>query len=347
MGLRSAQGRCLAGLKMFKCCRLAMVVGIVSLVVGMNVSAEKCGDLAIASMNWASAELSAEVDKFILTAGYGCNAELVSGDMLSNFESMTETGTPDIIPELWVSTMTEQLQVAFTDGRLIMASQILADGGEEGWWIPRYLADSHPDIKSVVDALARPDLFPFPDNEALGAIHNCPVGWNCQIPNANLFRAFGAEDLGFSLVDTGSAAGLDASIAKAYEDGEGWLGYYWSPTSMLGRYEMVRLDMGEHDPSQWHGCTEVADCADPEINSWPAGEVYTVVTREFARDFTRPMSYINNRQWSNETVNQMLAWMADNQATGDDVAVHFLKNYEDIWSDWIPSDVKARVKSKL
>ena len=36
----------------------------------------------------------------------------------------------------------------------------------------------------------------------------------------------------------GSAAGLDGSIAKAYENKEPWLGYYWAPTAILGKYPM-------------------------------------------------------------------------------------------------------------
>ena len=38
------------------------------------------------------------------------------------------------------------------------------------------------------------------------------------------------------LVDPGSAAGLDGSIAKAGDRGENWFGYYWSPTAMVGKY---------------------------------------------------------------------------------------------------------------
>ena len=36
-----------------------------------------CGDVKIADMNWDSASLMANIDKVILTEGYGCNATLV------------------------------------------------------------------------------------------------------------------------------------------------------------------------------------------------------------------------------------------------------------------------------
>lgn len=333
---------------MYKWRRLAGIIAIAGLAIGVGpASAEQCGDVTIASMNWASAEIIAEIDSRILSAGYGCNTQLISGDTLSIFESITIDGQPDIVPELWVNSLGVPFDTAIASGQMIMAAEVLADGGEQGWWIPRYIADAHPEIKTVEDALARPDLFPSSDDEQIGAVHNCPSGWGCEISTLNLFRAYSAEEKGFALIDTGSAAGLDASIAKAYEAGSGWLGYYWAPTSLLGRYEMVKLDMGVHDPLHWDNCTVVVDCADPKINTWPDGRVFSVVTGNFADRMKGPMEYINSRQWNNETVSKLLSWMANNQATGDEVARHFLENYEDVWTSWVSLDQKLKVKAAL
>ena len=38
-----------------------------------------CGKVVVASQNWASAELMAEVDKVILEKGFGCEVELIPG----------------------------------------------------------------------------------------------------------------------------------------------------------------------------------------------------------------------------------------------------------------------------
>ena len=48
-----------------------------------NTSHAECGDITISEMNWASAQLMANVDKIILQEGYGCNAEIIPGDTLS------------------------------------------------------------------------------------------------------------------------------------------------------------------------------------------------------------------------------------------------------------------------
>lgn len=327
---------------------LAALTMAAGLLGGQNVlAAEECGDITIASMTWASAELIAEIDKIILTKGYGCNAELIAGDTMPTFTAMTEKGSPDLAPEFWINAVREPLNAAVAEGQLVIAAQILSDGGEEGWWIPKYVADANPEIKTPADALARPDLFPAPEDDSLGAVHNCPSGWNCQISTGNLFAAYGGEEKGFELLDTGSSAGLDGSIAKAHLRGEGWLGYYWSPTAILGRYEMVKLDMGPHDKEHWTSCTAVLDCESPQINGWAKSEVFSVVTDDFVMKAGVAMDYISIRTWKNEVVNKLLAWMADNQATGEEGAAHFLENYENVWSDWVSPEAMANVKAAL
>jgi glycine betaine/proline transport system substrate-binding protein len=307
-----------------------------------------CDRLTIANMNWQSAEVLAHIDQFILNKGYGCEAELVPGDTMPTLTSMMEKGKPDVAPEAWINGVREPLEKAVKSGRLHFAAESLEDGGVEGWWIPKYLADKHPEIRTIEDALKRPELFPAPDDASKGAVHNCPSGWNCQILTANLFKAFKAKDKGFKLVDTGSAAGLDGSISKAYERKQAWLGYYWAPTAILGKYEMVRLQEGvKHDAAEWNRCTSKPDCADPKVNAWKPAEVFTVVTDRFKKSAGPANDYLSRRHWNNATVNSLLAWMQTNQATGEDGARHFLKTQPAVWKPWVSAEVAAKISAAL
>jgi glycine betaine/proline transport system substrate-binding protein len=326
------------------------LVGLVSAATMLTAghAAAKCGSVTIANMNWQSAEVLAEIDKFILSEGFGCDAELVPGDTMPTLTAMMEKGQPDVAPEAWINAVREPLDAAVKEGRLHYAAESLSDGGVEGWWIPKYLADANPGIKTIADALKHPELFPAPEDDKKGAVHNCPSGWSCQITTGNAFKAWGAADKGFTLVDTGSAAGLDGSIAKAYERKQGWLGYYWAPTSILGKYEMVRLDTGvAHDKAAWDSCNTKLDCANPKMNAWPKADVFTVVTDRFKKTGGEAYTYLANRQWNNATVNKLLAWMADNQATGEDGAVYFLENNEAVWSKWVTPAAAKKIKAAL
>ena len=138
-------------------------------------------------MKWQWAEGLAEVDRVILSSGYGCEVEIVPGDTMPTLTSMMEKGKPDVAPEAWVNAVREPLEAAVREGRLHFAARSLQDGGVEGWWIPKYVADAQPGIKTIDDALKRPDLFPAPEDDGKGAVHNSPPGWNCQLTTGNAF----------------------------------------------------------------------------------------------------------------------------------------------------------------
>lgn len=309
--------------------------------------AEDCGSLTIAEMNWASAGLAAWVDKIILEEGYSCDVALVTGDTVPTFTSMNEKAEPDVAPELWVNAVKIALDAAVDEGRIKIASEILSDGGVEGFWVPTELAEANG-IVTIEDALAKPELFPGAEDDSKGAFFGCPSGWACQLITQNQFKALDGEGKGFELIDPGSAAGLDGSIAKAFNQGDGWLGYYWAPTAILGKYKMTKLDLGvEHEKEHWDTCTVEPDCLDPKLNEWPRSDVFTVVTKEFAESNAVTMDYLGKRAWSNDTVNEVLAWMGDNQATNEDAAWYFLENYEDVWSGWLSPEVAEKVKGAL
>jgi glycine betaine/proline transport system substrate-binding protein len=325
---------------------------MISVVFAMGLGAfstqanAACGSISIAEMDWASAEMFAHIDKVILENGYGCEVELVPGATMPTATSMMEKGEPDVAPELWINAVRTALDAATAEGRLHYAAEVFSDTGEEGWWIPQYIADANPSIQTVEDALNRPDLFPHPEGDG-AAIYTCPSGWNCQLSTNNLFRAFGGESKGFRIVDPGSGGALAGAIGEAYEKGEGWFGYYWAPTAILGKYPMKKLSFDvPHDNDEWNNCTSQEDCADPQKNSWVVSSVYTVVTDNFKQKAGIGMDYIVKRALPNKTINALLAWKDDNQATGEDAAMHFLSNYSE-WHDWVDGSARAKVESAI
>ncbi len=311
-------------------------------------NAAECGTVTIASMNWTSAELLANVDDFILKNGYDCDSSIVLGDTVPTLTSMAEKGQPDIAPEAWYSLRPPITQKNIDEGKLIVAGKAFEKGGIQGIYVPKFIVDEHPDIKTIADAVKHPELFPNPDDPAKAAWSSGPQGWGGTIVASQYYKAYKAADAGFANVDTGSAAGHDGSITHAYEAQRGWIGYYWEPTALLGKYDMVRLSSGQsYDEAEWNRCNKVDNCADPKPNEWPTDAVDTIVTKKFAENSGDALAYIKSRTWPNELVNQMLAWMSDNQATGEDGAKQFLKENKSVWQKWVSAEAAAKIEAAL
>ncbi|MEO8409954.1 MAG: glycine betaine ABC transporter substrate-binding protein, partial [Propionivibrio sp.] len=80
------------------------IAGIAALLAGSQMAQAECGRVKVTNMNWQSAELLAEIDKIVLTEGYGCEVEVVLGDTMPTVTSMIEKGQPDVAPEVWINT---------------------------------------------------------------------------------------------------------------------------------------------------------------------------------------------------------------------------------------------------
>ncbi|WP_261817646.1 ABC transporter substrate-binding protein [Vibrio gallicus] len=313
-----------------------------------QVSANECGTVTIADMNWNSASVIANVDRFILEHGYGCDAELIPGDTMPTATSMIEKGQPDIAPELWTNSVKEAVDEGVKEGRLAYAGKALVDGGEEGFWVPAYMVKQYPELKTIEGVKKHAKLFDHPEVSDAAGFYGCPAGWGCQISGGNLFEALNLKEAGFELIDPGSSAGLSGSIAKAYERKQGWFGYYWAPTAVLGKYEMVKVDFGSGvNEEEFLNCTTQDSCENPKVTMYPPSPVNTVVVTSFSNDNPAAMEYLGKRGFKNSDMNKLLAWMEDEQADSEDAMYHFFETSPEIWKQWVPADVAKKVAAKL
>ncbi|MCW7552100.1 ABC transporter substrate-binding protein [Endozoicomonas gorgoniicola] len=309
-----------------------------SAIAHPSVAADKdqCGKVTLADMNWNSATLIAHIDQFVLTHAFHCKVELVPGDTMPTGASMIEKGEPDIAPEFWSNSMKEAIDKGISERRLLVAGKALSEGGEEGFWVPEYLVRQYPELKSIEGVLKHTKLFEHPEYSDKSAFYGCPAGWNCQISAGNLFNALKLGQAGFDLVDPGSGAALSGSIARAYERHEPWFGYYWAPTAVLGKYRMVKVDFGvKPDIKEFLSCTTQADCLSPQVTMYPPSPVNTLVTASFAQQSPEAMGYLGRRSFTNQQMNQLLAWMEDSQADGEMAMEYFLREHQDVWQVWL------------
>lgn len=317
-------------------------------VITTPVIASECGSVTIADMNWNSASLMAHIDQFILNNGYDCDAELIPGDSVPTGTSMIEKGQPDVAPELWTNSIKEALDKGVEEKRLRYAGQSLSDGGEEGFWVPSYLVEQYPEMKTIEGVVKHASLFEHPESDDRYAFYSCPAGWTCQITAEHLFNAMDLDKAGFEVIDPGSGAALSGAIAKAYEREKPWFGYYWSPTPVLGKYDMVKVDFGSGvDLEEYVNCTTQPECESPKVTMYPPSPVHTVTTEEFASRAPKAYSYFTKRAFTNKEMSKLLAWMEENQADAEEAMYYFFENYSQTWKQWLPEPVADRVEKAL
>ena len=310
------------------------------LSAGMSASAAyaDCGEVSITEMDWASSAVVTSVANFLMTQGYGCEFAVVPTTTVPAMTSVAETGQPDILTELWTS-YTEVYEDLVAEGKLVELSKVLSDGGVEAWWIPAYLAEAHPELTTLEGIKANPDMVG-------GLFHDCPSGWGCDVTNYNNFKAAGLGDAGVERFQHGSGETLATAIAAAYEAKEPWFGYYWAPTSVLGKYPMVQVEMPPYD-EEIHTCNGLEDCATPGLSAYPTSNVVTAATTSFSEREPEVAAMLSKMSFTNAQMGEVLAWQESNNASYEEAAVYFLTNYKDTWSAWLNDEAKANLSALL
>jgi glycine betaine/proline transport system substrate-binding protein len=298
-----------------------------------------CGEVSITEMNWASNTVVTNVAKFIMEQGYGCDVTVVPSDTVPAVTSVAENGEPDIVTELWLNSAGEAYLRLEEEGKVERLGKVLTPGGIEGWWIPTYLAEAHPELKTIEGVMANPEL-------VNNRFNNCPDGWGCRVVNDNLIRALDLEKSGIKVFNHGSGETLASSMASAVQDKEPWFGYYWGPTVPLGKYDMTRVKLGEYKP-EVHKKNQTPDAKNPGVSEFPAATILTSVTTDFKEREPEVAEMLSKLTFQTSTMSSLLAWMDTNNASGEEAAVHFLSNNQDEWSGWLNDSAREKLAAIL
>lgn len=293
-----------------------------------------CGKVSLAEMNWSSAAIISKLTEFLMVQGYGCDVTMVPSATTTAITSLAENNEPDVVPELWINSAPLYTKLE-AEGKVRKAADVFSDGGSEDWFVPDYLVEAHPELATLDGILANPELVG-------GVFHNCPDGWGCRIANDNLIKAFDFAGNGMEVFNHGSGETLAAAMASAYEAKEPFFGYMYGPTAVLGRTNMVAVDMGPH-VAEVHACNQTPDCATPGKSAYPAAPVLTVVTSDFAERQPEVFELVSNISFTSQELSTLLAWQADNGASAEEAVVHFLTTEQEKWQGWVSDAARAKL----
>ena len=317
---------------------LLLAAGAVAAPMAAHAQSD-CGEVSITEMNWASAQVVTSVAKFIMEQGYGCTVSVVPSDTIPAVTSVAENGEPDIVTELWLNSTGDTYDELKNAGKVVEAGPVLDPGGVEGWWIPTYLAEAHPELTTIEGVLANPELVD-------GRFYNCPEGWGCRVVSDNLIEALDLPGHGIEVFNAGSGQVLATSMADAVLNEDPWLGYYWGPTVPLGKYDMTKVDLGPVKP-EVHARNQNADTNDPGVSDFPAAPVATAVTADFQKREPEIFEFLTKMTFKTSNMSSVLAWKDGNNASADEAAVYYLTNFQDQWSNWLNDEARKNLASIL
>jgi glycine betaine/proline transport system substrate-binding protein len=328
------------------CIKLAVIFFAISLffVPYSSNAAAASKKLVLADVGWDSVQVHNRIAGFILEHGYGYEVEYMPGETIPLFAGLAR-GDIDINMEVWVANQKEAYDKAIKAGQVVDLGSNFPDSWQ-GWLVPTYMIKGDPkrgikpmapDLNSIEDLPNYWKLFKDPEDPSKGRFYNSVPGWECTRINTKKLKAYGL-DKNYNDFITGSDAALNGSMAAAFKKGKPWFGYYWAPTWVLGVLDMTPIEEPAFDKKVWdenYGC------------EYPSVKVNIVVNTSLLKEAPEVVEFLKNYETTQAMANKFLAYMREKKAKKKDAALWFLKNYEDLWSGWVPADVAKKVKAAL
>ncbi len=158
----------------------------------------------------------------------------------------------------------------------------------------------------------------------MGQIIFPPPGWIAGEISQEILEEFELTDVYTGFLP-GSGTALAASMRGAYERGEPWVGYYWEPTAIMYELDMIRLRGSE----------------------FPAAEVDILMNTESAERLPEVKDFLSRYSTSIEVNNEFLNVLANEVDDAEGAALWFLRNRDDVWTEWVSDEVEANVRAAL
>jgi glycine betaine/proline transport system substrate-binding protein len=300
--------------------------------------------LILADVGWDSVQVHNRIAGFILENGYGFEVEYMPGETIPLFAGLAR-GDIDINMEVWVANQREAYDKAIKAGQVIDLGSNFPDSWQ-GWLVPSYMIKGDPergikpmapDLNSIDELPKYWKLFKDPEDPSKGRFYNSVPGWECTKINTKKLKTYGLDKYYNDFI-TGSDAALNGSMAAAFKKGEPWLGYYWAPTWVLGKLDMTPIEEPPFDQQVWnknYGC------------EYPSVEVNIVVNTGLLKKAPEAVEFLKKYETTQAMANKFLAYMQEKKVRKTDAAIWFLKNYQDVWHGWVPSDVMKKVEAAL
>jgi len=309
---------------------------------GNTAKNEEKPTIVFAEQGWDSVRFHDAVAMFIVEKAFGYKVEEVSGSTSVTYSALLN-GEVDVFMEQWTDNLSFYAE-DLAAGKLIELG-INFDDNAQGLYVPRYVIEgdpargispSAPDLEYVSDLKGLKEVFKDPEQPSKGRLYGAIPGWQIDKTVYKKYEFYGLSE-NFIYFSPGSDAGLAAAFASAYEKGEPIVGYYWEPTWLTGKYDLVLLKDAPYVEEEFlDGKCE-----------FPAIPVAICVSTKMPEKAPEVVEFLKKYRTSSELTSRALAYIADNQASMEDAAKWFLREFEDVWTGWLDEKAVKAVKAAL
>lgn len=277
--------------------------------------------VTIAQPSWVGAQANAAVAAKLLEDELGLDVDVQQLDEPAAFDAL-HSGKADAILEDWGGVPKKEKLYVEDKGTVVNGGDLGVEG-HIGWFVPKYYADKHPEVKNWKGLK---DLWKdFRTSESGGKGQFLGAAPSYTTHDKELIKNLG---LNFKIVPTGSEAAALKEIKRLYEAKKPFIGYWWQPQWMNAEIDMVEVEL----PPYEEGCLEKK----PVKCGYDTLMLQKYFNADFAKDGGEAAEFLKNFEWTTEDQNRVAQMIAGEGMDPEDAAAKWIKNNKSTWEKWLP-----------
>ncbi len=298
--------------------------------------------IVLGDSGWDSIKFHNSVISFIAQHGYGLQVKILSGSSGIIYTAL-KRGDVDVLSETWTDNIATYKEDA-AQKKLLPLGVNFGDN-KQGFYVPRYVIEGipskgippmAPELRSVADLARYSKVFVDPEDPQKGRIYGAIPGWEIDKIMYKKYLYYNL-DKSFHYFRPGSEANLSAAFTTAISKNQPIVGYFWDPTWLTGKYDLVLLKDAPYTALGFaEGKTEA-----------PSVQVMVAASTTLPQRFPEFTEFLKNYHTSSALTSEALAYIADNKSSYEDAAQVFLRAHPELLNQWLPADKAALVQKAL
>lgn len=299
---------------------------------GYTRSSDEKPIIRFADIGWDSVRFHNAVAGLVAERFFNFDVRELSSTSVIAHEALVK-GELDVVMEEWTANLpTYQEDV---QGGKLKELGVNFEDNKQGFYVPRYVIEGDaerglkplaPGLKSVKDLARYPQLFPDQERKGRSVIYGGIPGWAITEIMRSKVNYYGL-DKWFNYVEPGTDAALSTIIASAMDRGVPVVAYYWTPTWLMGKYDLVLLEDEPFSAALW----EQGGCACPSV------KVTVCTSNAFAGKHPEFCGFLSRYHTTSVLISEALAYMQETGADSRATAEWFLERHDELLQQWLPN----------
>lgn len=287
------------------------------------------GKVSLAVNPWDGSAANAAVAEVILER-QGVEVEIKAIDENAAWVGLDD-GSIGANLEVWPSGHAKDIDTYVTKKKSVVDGGPIGPTGHIGWYIPKYVADAHPEF-ATVDGLKTDAAAKFFKTAETGDQGQFLLGDPSYVSyDADIIKNL---KLPFKVVTGGGEAALITAIDAAFKDKAPLLFYFYEPQWAQNKYELVSVKLPEITDECNASAAEQGKDGKYACD-YPNDKLMKAISAKLQADNPAIAAFLTKMTWTSKDQNAVTTYKNEDGMTIEEAATKWVDANEATWKAWL------------